>query len=220
MSGYGPIVGSGNRRSRPFSLQDESEDPLEFDLRTPPKSPRPKSGSVSPRSGAPAMESSSDSYRATVPMLSRAQGDVNGPAQGVLGPPARPPQEDRLSNLHNCGPVGLLSVGGFYVWFSSLLPVRLQAFWLDRNAFKCGSKLSGICVWRLDWCGKGVKMSSAFCEACVTFCCVSVTFCYVSVTFCYVSVTFCYVSVTFCYVSVMHTLCVCYVLLSFIWRVL
>ena len=74
---------------RPFSLQDESEDPAEFDLRTPPKSPRPKSGSVSPRSGAPAMESSSDSYRATVPMLSRAQGDVNGPAQGVLGPPAR-----------------------------------------------------------------------------------------------------------------------------------
>jgi hypothetical protein len=35
------------------------------------------------------MESSSDNYRAIVPMLSRAQGDVNGPAQGVLGPPAR-----------------------------------------------------------------------------------------------------------------------------------
>ena len=89
MSGYGPIVGSGNRRSRPFSLQDESEDPAEFDLRTPPKSPRPKSVSASPRSGSPVMGSLSDSYRATVPMLSRAQGDVNGPAQGVLGPPAR-----------------------------------------------------------------------------------------------------------------------------------
>ena len=88
------------------------------------------------------------------------------------------PQEDRLSNLHNYGPVGLLSVRAFYFWIWPFLPMLLQASWLDRNAFKYGPKLSGNWVWRLVCCGKGVKMSSVFCEACVTFCCVSVTFCY------------------------------------------
>ena len=87
MSTYGPM--SPGRKHRMMELVDV-HDPSAGLSGTPPKSPRPKTRSLSPRTGSALVEGNlGDILQATVRMLSPAQGSTQGPAHGVLGPPAR-----------------------------------------------------------------------------------------------------------------------------------
>jgi len=66
------------------------QDPSAGSSGTAPKSPRPKTRSLSLRTGSTFDEGNlGDILQATVRMLSPVQGSTQGPAHGVLGPPAR-----------------------------------------------------------------------------------------------------------------------------------
>ena len=94
-------------------------DPSAGSSGTPPKSPRPKTRSLSPRTGSALVEGNlGDILQATVRMLSPAQGSTQGPAHGVLGPPARlrgqsPAFDSQMGGLFANGGVSLSGRAGF-----------------------------------------------------------------------------------------------------------